>query len=114
MKFEQLTLFEVSPTIVSVSESGTIQERFERFNRLNPWVFQAIERLASDWFSLGRKRMGIKMLWEVVRWQYARSTVDPACDFKINNNYHSRYVRLLIEKHPEWIGMFETRKLQSP
>lgn len=90
---------------------ATIQERFEAFHAANPWVYGAFERLTADWVTHGRSRIGIGMLTEVLRWQYNRTTVgDP---FKINNDYRSRYVRLLIDHHPEWADVFETRALKA-
>jgi hypothetical protein len=34
-------------------------------------------------------------------------------DFKLNNNYHSRYARLIMEREPGLDGFFETRGLRS-
>lgn len=101
------------PEFVSGPTGGSIQERFETFHRLNPWVFDALEKLASQYAAKGRKRIGIRMIWEVVRWNYNLQTSDPNSEFKISDHYHSRYVRLLIEKHPEWADLFELRKLRA-
>jgi hypothetical protein len=102
-----------APDYVPPSSHGTIQERFEEFHRLNPWVYEAIEKLAADWIGRGRKRLGIGMLWEVLRWQYAMRTQDVSSEFKLNDHYRSRYVRLLLRKHPEWTEVFELRALKS-
>ena len=105
----------VAPAIIesSAAASGTIQERFEEFHRRNPWVYAALEKLATEYLATGRKRLGIKMLWEVLRWHYNLATVDPGSEFKVCNSYHSRYVRLLIARHPEWADSFELRTLTS-
>lgn len=89
----------------------TIQDRFEAFHRENPWVYDALERLVAEAVAAGRERVGIKMAWEAVRWREAGATTDR--EFKVNNNYHSRYVRLLIERRPEWAGLFELRAIKS-
>ena len=94
-------------------QGATIQERFEAFHRANPWVYDALVKLAADMFSRGRSRIGIGMLMEIVRWNYYRTTTEAADTFKINNNYRSRYVRLMLEKHPDWAGKFEMRVLRS-
>lgn len=91
----------------------SIQEAFEAFHQANPWVCRELERLAGELISRGRKRVGLKMLTEVIRWQYYRQTVDVNSTFKINNNYTSRYARLLIEQHPSWRDRIETRRLLS-
>lgn len=92
-------------------EGATIQERFEDFHRLNPWVLVALERLTIDYLSRGHQRIGLKMLVEVLRWQYARSTTGD--EFRLNNTYSSRYARMLIDRHPEWAGVFQTRELKT-
>lgn len=96
---------------VDASRDLSIQERFARFHKLNPWILDTFEVLTKDMLERGRNRIGIGMLTEVVRWQYARETRGDT--FKIDNSYRSRYVRLLIEKHPEWADVFETRALRS-
>jgi hypothetical protein len=91
----------------------SIQERFEAFHKANPWVYQALVTLARDLVSRGRNKLGIGMLWEVLRWQYFMQTVDPSSDFKLNDHYRSRYVRLISANVPELRGRFETRSLRS-
>lgn len=91
----------------------TIQQAFERFHGLNPWVYEALAALTADYVTQGQRRVGIRMLWEVLRWRYNRQTRDPNSLFKVNDHYHSRYVRLLIEQHPEWAEVFETRVLRA-
>lgn len=94
-------------------DDATIQDRFEAFHALNPWVLDALERITADYLGAGHRKVGIRMLWEVLRWQYNRATEDPSSTFKVNDHYHSRYVRLLIERHPEWASVFETRALRA-
>lgn len=111
----QLTLFDDTdaPEFVPAPTVGTIQERFLAFHRANPWVYAALERLVEQWVARGRKRLGIRTLWERLRWDYAMATADPTSDFKLNDHMHSRYVRLLVTNHPEWAGLFELRKLRA-
>lgn len=92
-------------------EGETIQQRFESFHKMNEWVLESLERLTADWLERGHKRVGIGMLFEVLRWQYSRQTVGEA--LKLNNSYRSRYVRLMVERHPEWDDVFETRVLKA-
>lgn len=91
----------------------TPAEKFERFHELNPQVFIALESMTRELTNRGRKRIGIKMLFEVLRWNYYMETSDPNSDFKINNNYAPYYSRLLIEKNPEWANVFELRTIRS-
>lgn len=89
----------------------TIQEAFESFHRANPAVYRelcALMRLAK---SRGRKRIGIAMLYEVLRWNYFLRTAGE--DFKLNNNFQSRYARLIEKQEPDLRGMFEFRELHT-
>ncbi|MCX4666428.1 hypothetical protein OG453_07065 [Streptomyces sp. NBC_01381] len=89
----------------------TIQERFEAFHRLNPWILEQLEVLTADCVDRGLRRVGIGMLFEVLRWQYGRATRGEP--WKLNNDFRSRYARRLLEQHPEWLPLFETRQLRS-
>lgn len=102
-------LFDLAPLVTS-EPAPTIAERFAAFHAANPWVADALERLARDWLAAGHPRVGVKALWEVLRWQYGRTTGSP---FKADNNFTSHYARLLIERHPEWADAIETRALRA-
>jgi hypothetical protein len=107
----QLTLT-LEPLIpVVMPKDATIQERFEAFHAANPWVYQAFVDLAADALDRGAQKVGIGMLTEVIRWQYGRQTQGDS--FKVNNNFRSRYVRLMIANHPGWEQVFETRDLRA-
>lgn len=92
-------------------EGQTIQERFESFHKLNPWVYEALAVLAGTYVRSGRKHIGMKHLCEIVRWEYFKATRGD--DFRLNNNWTSRYARLLLEKHPEYEGVIEFRRLRA-
>lgn len=92
---------------------GTIAERFATFHALHPWVYDALVRLARDLRARGRDRVGVGMLWEVLRWSYWMETDDPTSDFKLNDHYRSRYARLIMEREADLAGIFETRNLRA-
>ena len=91
------------------ARGATLEEQFAAFHSANPHVYQALRRHALAMVRRGHRRIGIKMLFEVLRWQYAMSTVDPASEFTLNNNYTSFYARLLMDNEPDLVGVFETR-----
>lgn len=91
----------------------TIDDRFRDFHQRNGWVYTALEAMTADLVLAGQRRVGMKMLVEVLRWQYARQTLDQSSPWRLNNNHTSRYARLLLEQHPEWDGVFETRHLRT-
>lgn len=106
--YTQPTLIDMAPLVPA--QGATIQARFEWFHANNAWVYRSLERMAADWLDRGHTHVGMKMLTEVLRYQYGRTIGDR---FKLNNSYTSRYVRLLIERHPEWADAFETRTLRA-
>ncbi len=110
MTTDQLAL-DLAPVVQPATVGGSIQERFEAFHDANPWVCRALEQLTADLVGRGRRRIGIKSLFEVLRWHYNRATEGD--DFRLNNSYTSRYARLLIDRHPEWADVFETRELRA-
>lgn len=96
------------PTLFPV----TIQERFERYHTKHPEVFNHLVRLAREVKSTGLKRCGISLLWERLRWFYWIEC-DASEKYRMNDNYRSRFVRLLIDKHPEFKGFFKLRRLRA-
>ena len=62
----------------------------------------------------GGGRIGSKLICEVLRWETWMNSDHPEDDeYKFNNTYTSRLVRLAIEVAPDIAGMFELRKLKS-
>lgn len=53
------------------------------------------------------------MVWERARWEFVMGTDDQSSDFKLNNNYHSRYARLIMEQEDDLDGFFDLRELRS-
>lgn len=89
-----------------------IERAFWEFHAAHPEVYEELRQLALDAKRRGRDRLGMKMLFEVVRWNRLLRTGDRG--FKLNNNFTAYYARLLMEREPELRGMFETRKLGVP
>jgi hypothetical protein len=97
---------------VGPSPESTIEEAFRRFHRENPHVYRELARLARAWkHRRPDRKVGMKMLFEVLRWRVAMRTRGD--DFKLNNNYHSYYARLLMAQEPDLAGLFETRQLHA-
>jgi len=88
----------------------TIEQGFKRFRDKHPEVELRLVALARKAKRRGRK-VGIGALWEVMRWSFWMD--DDVEEFKLNNNYRSRYARLLMAQYPDLAGFFETRRLTS-
>lgn len=96
---------------VGPSPERTIREAFLRFHRENPHVYTELVKLARRAHQAGNRRIGIKMLFEVLRWRHALRTGGD--DFKLNNNYHSYYSRLIMAREDDLRGVFELRRLHG-
>lgn len=108
---DQLDLFPMAPIIEPHRVVGaTLDEQFTAFDTANPWVLQALEALVAEQVARDYKRIGVKALVEVLRWRHGRTYGDR---WKLNNSLTSRFARRLIELHPEWSALIETRALAS-
>jgi len=109
MNYEQ-PAFDFSKT-ARANDKRLLSERFAAFHRDNPRVYVELVRLAKHARRQGRARIGIGMLWEVMRWHFFLETTDD--DFKLNNDFRSRYARLMMNDEPELAGCFEVRELKA-
>lgn len=96
----------------SVYGPTTLQGRFEQFHRDNPRVYQTLIRLTREAKALGHDRVGMKMLFEVTRWELSIK-VKSDDEWKLNNSFTSRYARLVAAQEPDLRDMFDTRELRS-
>lgn len=108
----QPTLFDDLPVLVYPPHLASIEVQFLAFHAMNPWVYERLIAMTRDLKDRGHTRIGMAMLFEVLRWQAAMSTVH-ADDFKLNNNFRSRYARKIMADHPDLDGIFETRTLTA-
>lgn len=102
--FDQPSLFDGPP--------DPIDEAFGDFHARHPEVEEYMAGLAFYLFQKGRKHYAIKALYERARWHFDVEK-DMGEEFKLNNNFHSRYARLIMRLHPQLDGFFELRKLKK-
>jgi hypothetical protein len=88
-----------------------LEAKFQEFHKQNPQVYLALRERALQLKRKGWSHYGIKAIVEVVRFHRALETTDP--NFKLNNNYSSRYARILMEQESELKEFFQTRELKS-
>lgn len=103
------------PPPAEINRKPTIQEKFEEFHAAHPEVYDEFVRLARLARRKGHKRVGMKMLAELVRWHFIvdREYDAEAETFALNNVVVSRYARLIMEQEPDLAHIFETRKITS-
>jgi hypothetical protein len=94
-----------------MNDDSRIDREFAEFHAANPHVYDELVMLARRARRAGTTRLGIGMLFEVLRWRHALRTRGD--DFKLNNNYRSRYARMLMDREPDLNGVFEIRELRA-
>lgn len=111
-----LRLRQASPALPAKDHA----DRFKQFHEDNPQVYEELVRLARHALAQRARRgvtsrhLGIRMLWEVTRWNLTIETDDANSDLKLNDHYHSRYARLIMEEESDLGGIFELRELRTP
>ena len=92
----------------------SLAERFAAFHQAHPEVYDALVTLTTKAYDAGSRRLGIAMLFEVLRWEWMLSRL-PADNeaWKLNNDYKSRYARLIMQNEEWAAGMFELRRLTA-
>lgn len=91
-------------------KEASTEEKFWEFHRLNPHVYKAIVAEARHALDNNYK-VGINAICEHLRWHWrARTRGD---DYKLNNNWHPYYARLVMKRIPELDGFFELREQTS-
>src|SRR5262245_34591491 len=86
--------------LLTEPHEDAIQRRFLAFHRDNPQVYTRLVALARQAKRAGRLRYGIRRLWEVMRWEFSLQTTSDD-DFKLNDHYHARYARLIMQQEPD-------------
>lgn len=112
---EQASLFDQYPVVpypaahIGPPDGLSIEQAFLVFHARNPHVYRELVMLARRARSRGAGKLGIGMLFEVLRWRHVLRTGGD--EFKLNNNYRSYYARLIMLREHDLDGVFETRKL---
>jgi len=109
--FDDLPVHPFPDGHVGPSPEQTIREAFIRFQRENPHIERELVRMCREARASGANRIGIGMLFEVMRWNHVLATGGD--DFKLNNNYRSYYARLIMHRYPDLKDIFELRKLHG-
>lgn len=112
MTTRQLDLF----PILTPSYAGLTQaEAFRAFHEANPHVYTNLRALALEMHDARpRERIGMKYLFEILRWHYKTETTRPEHEFRLNNNFTAYYARALMEGEPRLAGAFELRHQAAP
>ena len=83
-----------------------------QFDAEHPDVYEAFKRHAVE-IKKHRAYYSADAIMSRVRWEHDTSAHHADREFKVNNNFTSRYSRKLIAEHPEFAGFFRLRALRS-
>lgn len=81
---------------------------FEKFHRTHPEIYRLLVEMARE-VKKRRNKYSIKTLWEVLRWKI-NIGMSKTGDFKLNNNHHAYYARLIMRQEPDLKGFFTLRE----
>jgi len=91
-------------------KGDSIPERFKRFHSANRHVYDALVNLARQFRQRrGDSKIGIGMLYEVLRWNYYMTTKSED-DYKLSNDFRACYARLIMSQEPDLKGIFQTKQ----
>ena len=83
---------------------------FIAYHHKNPHVYAAFRTIALRLYERGVRHYGAKAIMEIVRYEtIIRAQTEP---LKTNNNYTSRYARLLATNDSRFADFFEFRTLR--
>lgn len=88
----------------------SLGSRFIAFHEANPHLYDRLVAMARQLRARGRDKIGIAMLFEVLRWEHETTTDDPTSYLKLNNSYRSFYARLIMTRERDLAGCFEIRE----
>lgn len=95
-------------------QEQTITQQFVAWIRTDQgkMALNLFTTLSFDAYDSGAKKIGAKAIWERMRWTMV---VEKRLGdgYKLNNNFTSRIVRMVVTQHPELSAMFEFRRLRS-
>lgn len=102
--------FDLSPLAEpAYTERMTLAERFSLWSLANPHAVALAEHLTEQWLAAGHDRCSIGAVWERMRWESGVHAPDGS-GWSLNNDYRSGMARLLMDRRPEWAGVFATRR----
>lgn len=106
------TLFDAAQEAEMVDPT-TIEGRFLAFHQAHPEVYEELRDLALALAAEGWTHFGVSTCWEVLRYRTMLGAKPEEDRFKLNDNYKSRYARLLADQVPALREVFELRALRS-
>lgn len=97
-----------------VGADDSLSNRWWSFHGRHPEVYAGLVYLARQARRRGAQRLGIGMIYEVLRWETMMGADVPSEEpFRLNNNMRAYYARFIMETCPDLAGIFTTRAVQA-
>lgn len=104
----------LTDAMTRLDDRSSIDLAFRAFHAKHPEVYQAICHLARQAKRAGRDKIGVGMLFEVLRWNtFIAAPRDVDDEYRLNNNFRSRYARLVMDLEDDLDGIFDIRELRA-
>jgi hypothetical protein len=112
--------YDFSPTMYPLADLGPdysdggaegmsiMEQKFWRFHKANPHVYDALTSLALESKRAGWRRAGVALFYERLRWLWAEHT--RGGKYKLCNNHRAYYSRLLLHDNPVLAGFLIIKK----
>lgn len=88
------------------------RERFERYHRENPEVYELFKQFTFEAIKAGHKHIGPNIIFARIRWETSIRTTGSR--YKVDEKYLPWYSRMFMADHPEYDGFFRTRRIRTP
>ncbi len=95
-----------------MEENSKLDRDFKVYHQENPRVFELLRFYCAEVYRNGHRHYSIDAIMHRVRWHIDIETKD-SDGYKMNNNYTSRYARLLMSTFEQLEGFFRIRKLKG-
>lgn len=93
----------------TLTRQKEIDLQFKNFHSVNPQVYETLVQLARKAKNHGATKIGIEYIFNIARWELMLQTKSDTA-FRLNNNFKSRYSRLIMENELDLEGFFSTRE----
>lgn len=104
----QVDAFDMRPIQRPLFERGASHtEKAEAFHEANPHVLIYVVSLIREAQAAGDEKIGMGMIFEVLRWKYRIRTTGQF--FRLNHNHRAWYARKVQAEYPELSHMLDTR-----
>lgn len=89
----------------------TLTERFEKFHKQNPHIYELFCKYSCEAIKSGKKRMSHWLVANRIRWD-AEVVTNTDEQYKISNDFIALYARKFMEEHPQHNGFFKTKEMK--